>query len=79
MTDGARGGSVETAAGEARFATPKVDHVVGSYGAGDSFAGALTYFLAAGDDVLAAASQATRYGAAVLSSIEPLSAQAALP
>jgi ribokinase len=78
MTDGPRGGTVETAAGAARFASPRVDALVGSYGAGDSFAGALTYYLAAGCDPLEAATRAAPYGAAVLASLDPLAAQLAI-
>jgi ribokinase len=76
LTDGARGGTVETAAGIAQFpATPAPSPLVGTYGAGDSFAGALTYFLARGLDPLAAATRAARYGAAVLAALVPLDAQ----
>ena len=47
LTDGARGGQVETRDGIAHFApSPPPSSIVGSYGAGDSFAGALVYFLA---------------------------------
>ncbi len=75
MTEGARGGSVETAAGTARFTSPPADASGGTYGAGDSFAGALTYYLAAGLDVRDAAARAAHHGAAVLSSLDPLAAQ----
>lgn len=76
MTEGARGGSVETAAGIARFAAPAQNDVSGgAYGAGDSFAGALTYHLAAGLEPLEAATLAAPHGAAVLSDIDPLEAQ----
>jgi len=80
LTDGAQGGQIETRAGVARFApTAAPSPIVGSYGAGDSFAGALTYFLATGCDALEAASRAAPYGAAVLSSLVPLDAQLGLP
>jgi ribokinase len=75
MTDGPRGGTVETAAGVARFASPRVEATVGSYGAGDSFAAALVYHLAAGRDAVEAATHAAPHGAAVLASIDPLAAQ----
>lgn len=78
MTEGARGGTVETAAGTARFASPTVTATGGAYGAGDSFAGALTYYLAAGLDPLAAASRAAHHGAAVLSGLDPIEAQLGL-
>ncbi len=79
MTDGARGGTVETAEGVARFASPPVAAVGGTYGAGDSFAGALTYYLAAGLDAREAAARAARHGAAVVGSLDPLAAQLPLP
>ncbi len=76
LTDGARGGQVETAAGIEHFppAAPPAA-IVGSYGAGDSFAGALVYFLACGRAPLDAATRAAAYGAAVLASLIPLDAQ----
>ncbi len=52
--------------------------IVGSYGAGDSFAGALVHQLALGGDVRAAATRAAAYGAAVLASLVPQDAQLAL-
>ena len=79
MTEGAAGGRVETAGGVQRFAAPEaVARVGGAYGAGDSFAGALTYFLAAGLDALEASARAGRYGAAVLARLDPLEAQLGL-
>ena len=79
LTDGARGGQIETAAGVVRFAaSPAPAPIVGSYGAGDSFAGALTFFLARGLDPYAAATRAAPYGAAVLASLVPLDAQRVL-
>jgi len=79
MTDGARGGSVETAGGVTRFDSPRVEAVVGSYGAGDSFAAALTYFVASGLGVADAAARAAHHGAAVVASLDPLAAQKPLP
>jgi ribokinase len=79
MTDGARGGTVETAGGLTRFTTPRVEATGGAYGAGDSFAGALTYYLASGLDALAAAAHAAHHGAAVVASLDPLAAQLPLP
>jgi ribokinase len=79
MTDGARGGTVETAGGVARFASLRVEATGGAYGAGDSFAGALTYYLATGLDAAAAAALAAPHGAAVVASFEPLAAQLPLP
>jgi ribokinase len=79
MTDGARGGTVETDGGVAAFASPRVDVAGSTYGAGDSFAGALTYYLAAGLPALEAAARAAHHGAAVVGSLDPLAAQAPLP
>lgn len=79
LTDGARGGQIETAAGIAHFApAPPPDQIVGSYGAGDSFAAALTYALAHDKSPLEAAGYAARYGAAVLAGLIPLDVQLAL-
>ncbi len=80
LTEGAAGGAVETAAGTRRFPAPRTRHAGGgSYGAGDSFAGALTYFLAAGVPVLDACTRAGPHGAAVLGALDPLDAQLVLP
>jgi len=51
----------------------------GAYGAGDSFAGALTYYLATGLDARGAAAAAACHGAAVVRGLDPLSAQLPLP
>ncbi|HWO20515.1 MAG TPA: PfkB family carbohydrate kinase [Kofleriaceae bacterium] len=75
MTEGPLGGAVETAGGVARFASPRADVTGGTYGAGDSFAGALTYYLAAGMSALEAAVHAAHHGAAVVGSLDPLAAQ----
>jgi ribokinase len=76
LTDGARGGQVETKRGIEHFApSPAPSTIVGSYGAGDSFAGAFVYFVATGLAPLAAAAKAAAYGAAVLASLIPLDAQ----
>jgi ribokinase len=72
LTEGARGGRVETAAGVARFAAPPPPPMTGAaYGAGDSFAAALTWYLAAGLDVEAACARAGPHGAAVLRGLDP--------
>jgi ribokinase len=79
MTDGERGGTIETPAGLARF-EPGVTKPPGpSYGAGDSFAGALTYFLAAGLTVQEAATRASAFGAALIGARMPPEAQERLP
>jgi ribokinase len=76
MTEGKDGGSVETEAGVRRFTAPHVEDTSGgAYGAGDSFAGALTFFIAAGLDPLDAAQAAAPYGASVLAHINPIRAQ----
>lgn len=76
LTDGARGGQLETRDGIVHF-PPAVPPplIVGSYGAGDSFAGALVYFLACGCSPLEAATLAAPYGAAVLGALIPLDVQ----
>jgi ribokinase len=80
MTEGAEGGRVETAAATVRFAAPRVARTPGggSYGAGDSFAGALTFFLAAGLPVAAACERAAYHGAAVVRGVDPTATQVAL-
>ncbi|MHB8416469.1 MAG: PfkB family carbohydrate kinase [Myxococcales bacterium] len=78
MTDGERGGTVETEAGVAAFAPAAVKPPGPSYGAGDSYAAALTYFLAAGLPVLEAAGRAAAYGAALIGASLPSQAQARL-
>jgi len=80
MTEGAEGGHVETAAGTLRFAAPRAPRTPGggSYGAGDSFAGALTFFLAAGLPVAEACGRAAHHGAAVLRGVDPTANQLAL-
>ncbi len=76
MTEGAAGGRVETAGGRIHFppaaAPPRI---VGSYGAGDTFAGALTWYVATGHDVADAATRAAAHGAAVLRDVDPLASQ----
>jgi ribokinase len=79
MTEGALGGTVETAVGVTPFAAPRIAATGGAYGAGDSFAAALTYYLATGLDVHAAAERASHHGAAVVASLDPLAAQRPLP
>ena len=77
LTEGAAGGVVYTAEGARRFPAPqRSGKVRGAYGAGDSFAGALTYYLGKGLPVLEACTRAGHHGAAVLGTLEPLEAQA---
>ncbi len=80
LTEGAAGGSVYTAAGARRFPAPPSPTVSGggAYGAGDSFAGALTFYAAAGLDPVEACERAGRHGAAVLRGLDPRQHQLAL-
>jgi len=79
LTDGMKGGRIETADGATRFdAAPPPATVRGAYGAGDSFAGALTWYLARGLPVADACARASAHGAAVLRGIDPLEHQLAL-
>ena len=76
MTEGRDGGYVETARGRERFAAPTPPtRIVGSYGAGDSFAGALTWYVARGMAIADACARAAEYGAAVLGGVNPLERQ----
>lgn len=76
MTEGAAGGSIETASGTTRFApAPAPDPIVGRYGAGDTFAAALTWYTARGLSVEDACAHAAVHGAAILAGINPLENQ----
>lgn len=80
MTEGDRGGVVETSTGRERFSASLVEDMRGgAYGAGDSFAGALLHFLAHGLPAREAAQRAGPFGAAVFGDLNPLAAQATLP
>jgi ribokinase len=79
LTEGAAGGRIETAVGTARFAAPPSPPAAGgAYGAGDSFAAALTWFLAAGLAPADACARAAPHGAAVLSALDPREGQLTL-
>ncbi|MBI3769982.1 MAG: sugar kinase [Deltaproteobacteria bacterium] len=79
MTEGGGGGRIETTSGVTRFpAAPPPARRVGSYGAGDSFVGALTWFLACGLPLAEACGRAAVHGAAVLAGWSPLEVQLAL-
>ena len=52
---------------------------MGDYGAGDSFAAAVTFFLAHGLPVEQACARAGAHGAAVLQGLDPLDGQRTLP
>jgi ribokinase len=72
LTEGAAGGRVETATGTVRFPAPAAaPRGGGAYGAGDTFAGALTYYLAAGLPPVEACARAGHHGAAVLGGLDP--------
>lgn len=76
LTDGPRGGTIETATGTQAFGAPMRDApVVGQYGAGDSFAAALTWYLASGANIVDACESAGHHGAAVLSGANPIEYQ----
>jgi ribokinase len=79
LTEGRAGGQVETAGGVERFAAPLAPSGGGAYGAGDSFAGALVYYAAAGLPITTACARAAQHGAAVLASLDPIGAQLPLP
>lgn len=80
MTEGAAGGRIETPEGTRRFPAPTAAGPHGgSYGAGDSFAGALTWYAGLGLALDEACARAALHGAAVLGSLEPIEVQRALP
>ena len=74
LTDGARGGTLDRRPYTARAAARVVD----TYGAGDSFAAALAFALARGDDASSAVELAAQAGAAVIGGAGPYEAQLAL-
>jgi ribokinase len=74
MTDGERGGTVNGVA----YAAVKPTRVVDSYGAGDSFAAAVAFALARGDDLGDALTLGARAGSAVIEGAGPYSSQLAL-
>jgi ribokinase len=75
LTDGARGGTL----GGERYDAAAAPRVVDTYGAGDSFAAALAFALARGDDPREATALAARAGAAVIGGAGPYDAQLAFP
>ena len=76
LTDGPRPVHVQRPSGEVLVEPPPaVEPVAGDYGAGDSFAGALTFFVAYGLSVEEACRRAGPFGAAVLAGIDPLENQ----
>jgi ribokinase len=76
LTEGAHGGSIQSGSTTRRFAAPPSPTVVGAaYGAGDSFAAALTWYVAAGLEIAEACARAGEHGAAVLAGLNPREAQ----
>jgi ribokinase len=73
LTDGANGGTVD---GEP-YSAARADRLADTYGAGDSFAAALAFALARGDEPQSAAEFAARAGAAVIGGAGPYEAQLA--
>jgi ribokinase len=79
LTDGPRPIRVARRAGVTLVdAPPAPRDLVGDYGAGDSFAAALTFFLAHGLSAEQACARAGPYGSAVLSGLDPLEVQTQL-
>ena len=76
MTEGGAGGYIETASGVTRFAAPPApDPIVSRYGAGDTFAAALTWYAARDLPVEDACTRAATHATAVLAGINPLAHQ----
>jgi ribokinase len=76
LTDGASGGTIYMPGIEVRFeASHLASPILGRYGAGDTFAAALTYSLAAGLGVAEACERAAVHAAAALAGINPLEHQ----
>ena len=79
LTDGERPIRIARSGGVTQVdAPPRVQDPRGDYGAGDSFAAALTYFMAIGRTLDEAVRLAGPFGAAVLRGIDPLEVQARL-
>ncbi len=79
LTDGPRAVRVVRKSGVTLVDPPPAPQsIVGDYGAGDSFAAALTFFLARGLPVEDAARRACPSGAAVLRGLDPLEVQVPL-
>jgi ribokinase len=75
LTNGAHGGTLD---GEPYDAV-SAPRIADTYGAGDSFAAALAFGLARGDDARSSADLAARAGAAVIGGAGPYEAQLAFP
>lgn len=76
LTDGPRAIRISRGTGVTLVdAPPAPERVVGDYGAGDSFAAALTFFLGSGLSVEDACRRAGPYGAEVLRGLDPIDVQ----
>ncbi len=76
MTEGPAGGHIETSEGLVRFAPPPSPaRMESAYGAGDTFAAALTWYAARGLPLVEACERAGVHGAAVLRGVNPLEEQ----
>jgi ribokinase len=77
LTEGPGGGRIHTVAGTVRFPAPSPPPGApgAAYGAGDSFAGALVFYLAAGVPLADACARAGPHGAAVLRGTDPREVQ----
>jgi ribokinase len=79
LTDGPRAVRIFRREGTTLIdAPPAPAHIIGDYGAGDSFAGALTFFLAHGLSLEEACRRAGPHGVSVLHGIDPLEMQTRL-
>lgn len=79
MTEGARGGWIETTEGRTRFPpAPPPPRIVCAYGAGDTFAAALTWYVAKGHTIADACGRAATHAAAILRGADPSSTQIVL-
>ena len=79
LTRGKEGGVIKTAGETTHFDAPQQPRPRrGAYGAGDSFAGALTWYLACGAGIEESCSRAAESAAAVLRNVNPLEGQVAL-
>ncbi len=79
LTAGSDGGTIRTTKGATHFDAPSVSWPQkGAYGAGDSFAGALTWYAACGLGIDDACAQAAVSATAVLRNLNPLDGQVTL-
>jgi ribokinase len=79
LTDGDRGGRIDTASSTSTFAAAAPPaRIVGSYGAGDTFAAALTWYVSRSLTLEDACARASSHAAAVLAGLNPLDHQSKL-